>query len=61
VSRCPRHAAKLIGDQAGQATLEWTLILVVFGLPMIFVFNWLMQIFGMMYAHTAFFQALPFP
>jgi Flp pilus assembly pilin Flp len=59
--RAGAGAAGFLRDQAGQATLEWMLLLVVFGLPMVFVFATLMNVLCEHYRMVTFFQTLPFP
>ncbi len=51
---------KLFGDQTGQTTVEWTLLLVVFGLPMFYVFRMLLSILVEHYRMITFMVTLPF-
>lgn len=48
-------------DQAGQTAIEWTLVLVAFGLPMIYVFAMLLAILAAHYRMVVFLESLPFP
>ena len=48
-------------DQAGQSTLEWTLILAVFALPMIWVIRVLLNTIVEYYHMVSFLETLPYP
>ena len=48
-------------DQRGQAALEWVMLMVAFGLPMIFVFWKLLDALAEHYRMVTFLHALPFP
>jgi len=52
---------KLGADQAGQATLEWVMLLAAFGLPMTYVFFKLLGILTEHYRMVTFLETLPFP
>lgn len=60
-SQSKRGLKKLAGDRAGQATLEYVLILAVFGLPMVYVFGVLLAIMSEYYGMVTFLETLPFP
>ena len=51
---------ELFGDQTGQTTVEWTLLLVAFGLPMFYVFGVLLSILVEHYRMITFMVTLPF-
>lgn len=56
------HPCRLTGrEQAGQAAVEYTLILAAFGLPMIFVFRLLLGALAHYYGMVTFLETLPFP
>ncbi len=55
-----KKMAGLFADQTGQVTIEWTLVLVVFGLPMIYIFGMLLSIMAEYYRQTTFLVTLPF-
>ncbi len=48
-------------DQGGQQTVEWTLLLVAFGIPMIAVLAILLDVLVTHYAMVSFLETLPFP
>ena len=48
-------------DERGQTTLEWTLILVAFGLPMVYVFRTMLRILTVHYQMVTFLECLPYP
>lgn len=52
---------RLLGDQAGQSTLEWTLLLAVVGLPAITLFGWMVSALAEYYRMVTFLELLPFP
>jgi Flp pilus assembly pilin Flp len=52
---------RLSGDEAGQTTIEWAMILVAFGIPMISVFGMLLSVLSEHYRMVTFLQMLPFP
>ena len=56
-----RTFGKLAGDSRGQVTVEWTLILAGFALPMIYVFKLLGSVLAEHYKMITFFETLPFP
>ena len=47
--------------QAGQTTVEWVLLMVAFGLPMVYVFRLLLSLMAEHYRLVTFIEALPFP
>jgi len=49
------------GRQAGQTTVEWVLIMVGFGLPMVYVFRLLLSLMAEHYRLVTFIEVLPFP
>jgi Flp pilus assembly pilin Flp len=51
----------LISDQAGQATVEWTLLVVAFGLPMIYLFRQMLEALAGYYGFVTCIITLPFP
>ena len=57
----PRKPAGLAGDQTGQTTVEWVLLLVVFALPMIYVFKLLLATLVEHYRMVSFLETLPYP
>ncbi len=52
---------KFLRDQRGQVTIEYTLLLVVFGLPMVTTFIWLGSVLTEYYRMVTFIECLPFP
>ena len=48
-------------DRAGQSTIEWTLILAVFALPMIWVIRVLLNTIAEYYRMVSFLETLPYP
>lgn len=48
-------------DQAGQTTVEWTLLLGAFGIPVIYAFNLLLKVLAEHYKAITFLETLPFP
>ena len=56
-----RTPAALCGDQAGQATIEYTMILLVIGLPMILMCRMLLLILVEYYKMVTFLLTLPYP
>lgn len=61
MSRLKSQAAGVWTDQAGQSTLEWTLILAVFALPMIWVIRVLLNTIAEYYRMVSFLETLPYP
>ncbi|MCD4825248.1 MAG: hypothetical protein K8S55_11650 [Phycisphaerae bacterium] len=56
--------SRIIGlhnDQRGQATVEWTLLIAAFGIPMLWVFREMLAILTGYYRMTGFVLSLPFP
>lgn len=60
-ARAIRALPGLRADQAGQATIEWTLLLVCFGIPMIYVLSLLLSALTHYYRMVTFFETLPYP
>jgi hypothetical protein len=48
-------------DQAGQITVEWTLLIGAFGIPMIYIFALLLETLAAYYRMMTFLLTLPFP
>ena len=48
-------------DAAGQTTVEWTLLLVAFGIPMYGVIILLTKVLAEHYKMVHFYETLPFP
>ncbi|MGB2820193.1 MAG: hypothetical protein WBF17_04375 [Phycisphaerae bacterium] len=61
MSRLLASLRQLAGDQAGQTTIEWALLIAVVGLPAITVFGWLLAILAENYRMVTFLELLPFP
>lgn len=59
--RSPEGILRLNFDQRGQATVEWVLLLVGFGLPMFWVFGRLLEVLVEYYRMITFLELLPFP
>ena len=49
------------GDQTAQTTVEWALLLVGIGIPLIYVFGWLLDTLAELYKMVSFVETLPFP
>ena len=47
--------------QAGQTIVEYTLLLVAFGIPMIYFARWLLGYLGGYYGWLTFLETTPFP
>lgn len=56
-----RTIRRLRLDQAGQATVEWVLLLIVFGLLLVLPFHWLLRALVEHYRMITFLETLPFP
>lgn len=52
---------RLHADQRGQMTIEWSLVLAAFALPMFFVIRTCMEILVAHYQMVTFLETLPFP
>lgn len=48
-------------DDAGQATLEWVMILCIFGIPLVGLFKLAMDVLCEQYRAVTFLHTLPFP
>ncbi len=51
----------VLSDDAGQATIEYTLIVAVFGIPMILLCRVLLSILVEHYRMVTFLETLPYP
>lgn len=51
----------LANDDRGQTTVEWVLLLVVFGIPMTYVIQVLLAVLAEYYEMVVFLETLPFP
>lgn len=60
-TRWTARAGRFDGDQRGQTSLEWTLLLVAFGLPMIYVFALLLSALVGHWQLITLIHSLPFP
>lgn len=49
------------GEQAGQTTIEWAILMAGFGLPMIYVFSLLLAALAEYYRMVTFLHTLPYP
>ena len=56
-----RTIRRLAHDEAGQTTVEWTLIMAFIGLPLFYVFMRLLDVLVEHYRMMTFFETLPFP
>ncbi len=56
-----RRMAELARDQAGQTTIEYSLLLVAFSLPMIYVIRVLLAVLEEHYRLVSFLETLPYP
>ena len=56
-----RNIRQLPGDQSGQTTVEWALLLAAFVLPMVYVLNLLLGVLVAYYRMVTFLETLPFP
>ena len=61
MSRLKSKRGGFRADQAGQSTIEWTLILAVFALPMIWVIRVLLNTIAEYYRMVSFLETLPYP
>ena len=52
---------ELVSDATGQTAVEYTLILVVFGIPMIWLCRVLLAILSEVYRMVTFLETLPYP
>ena len=50
-----------VSDETGAAVLEYTLLLAVFGIPMVYVFGWLLSLMVEHYGMVTFLETLPLP
>lgn len=48
-------------DEYGQTTVEWTLLVLAFGLPMFWLFGRLLDLLQAHYGLSTFIETLPFP
>jgi len=56
-----RTIRDLHGDRTGQTTIEWALLLVGIGIPLIYVFGLLLDVLAELYKMVSFIVTLPFP
>jgi hypothetical protein len=56
-----RQLGRLARDQRGQATLEWVMLMVAFGLPLVYIVIKLLGILAEHYKMVTFLETLPFP
>ena len=56
-----RKLRDMTGDETGQAMVEYVLLLVVFGMPMIALVRVLLGLMSQYYGMVMFFETLPFP
>ncbi len=61
MGRMPMPLARLHNDQRGQATLEWVILMVGFGLPLVYIVIKLLGILAEHYRMVTFLETLPFP
>jgi hypothetical protein len=52
---------RLARDQRGQATLEWVMLMVAFGLPLVYILIKLLGVLTEHYRMVTFLETLPFP
>lgn len=57
----PTPLKKIVVDQAGATTLEWTLLLAAIGIPSYFIIRVLLLIVADTYRMNTALNALPFP
>ena len=56
-----RRLRDINDDEAGQATVEYMLILLAFIIPLIYVLNLLLDVLVVHYRTVTFLETLPFP
>ncbi len=56
-----RMLRRLAGEDAGQMTIEWALVMVVVALPFLVLFRLLVKIIVAHFQMVTFMQSLPFP
>jgi len=56
-----RPISEVASDQAGQSTIEYSLLLVAFALPMIYVIRVLLAVLEEHYRLVSFLETLPYP
>ncbi len=56
-----RRPKPLPAGNAGQAQIEYVLLLATFGLPMFALFRWLLERMAEYYGMVTFIETLPFP
>ena len=61
MQRLTHILGKLWRDESGQATVEWTLLIAAFGLPMIWVFTMMLATLAAHYRMITCMISLPFP
>jgi Flp pilus assembly pilin Flp len=60
-TRLQEKLRRLRSDETGQTSLEYVLILVVFGIPMVAVVRWLLETLVEHYRMITFMETLPLP
>lgn len=58
---CVNRLRCLDADQNGAASIEWTLLVVAFGIPMVAVFRMLLALMSEYYGMITFLETLPLP
>lgn len=61
MQRVLRNTEMLHRDEAGQVTVEWTLLIAAFGIPMIWVFAMTLSLLSAHYRMMTFLLTLPLP
>jgi Flp pilus assembly pilin Flp len=61
MKRTPNMLVRLAGDEAGQTTIEYALIIAAVGVPAIAVFGMLVAVLAENYRMVTFLELLPFP
>lgn len=56
-----RSIRRFWADQGGTTTVEWALLLVGFGLPMVAVFRLMLAVLAEIYMMVTFLETLPLP
>ena len=61
MNRFRKETPRPVFGQTGQTTVEWTLLLAAFGLPMIYVFAMCLSILATYFSMVSFLETLVFP
>ena len=61
MSAVQRTIRDIHGDRTGQSMIEWVLLLVGIGIPLIYVFGLLLDALAELYKMVSFIVTLPFP